>query len=390
MGDLAGLAESIRQEGLLEGTGKGKRHVKVRSVGGVRKRALATLVRATASLGEVPLGRRAEVEQWSFCLSEGRPHMRRKKLPADNLLAGSDPGPTHSRLKPTKKPDEIYPLKLTQQKRESMIHHTRLKNKLMEKLKETRKGTQIVGVTRKELDHLNEELAEAALYAPDPHKKRLVAVLHKVTDLLSEDHAGLVEEEQPKIRKTAPKEGALLYQFKITLLDIKPAIWRRIQVPDCTLADLHEYIQAAFGWENYHLHQFMIDGERYGPPAPDGQDFDLDFEDETEVLLSKLIPRSGRKSRWIYEYDFGDGWRHEILFEGFPISDPKAKYPLCLEGERACPPEDCGGRWGYGDYLVAIADSQHERHEELLEWRGPFDPEAFDAEKATKEMRKTT
>jgi hypothetical protein len=80
--------------------------------------------------------------------------------------------------------------------------------------------------------------------------------------------------------------------------------------------------------------------------------------------------------------------RHEILFEGFPPSDPKAKAPLCLEGERACPPEDCGGPPGYGNYLDAIADPQHEQHEEMLEWRGPFDPSTFDAKKATKEMRK--
>ena len=192
----------------------------------------------------------------------------------------------------------------------------------------------------------------------------------------------------PTTRKTAPKTGDLIYQFKVTLLDIKPAIWRRIQVPDCTLADLHEYIQAAFGWWNYHLHQFDIDGERYGPPAPDDMDFGLEMIDETDVPLSKLIPKSGRKSRWVYEYDFGDGWRHEVLFEGFVAVDPKAKYPQCVEGARACPPEDCGGPWGYADYLAAIADPQHERHDELLEWRGPFDPEAFDAKKATKEMRK--
>ena len=189
-----------------------------------------------------------------------------------------------------------------------------------------------------------------------------------------------------KARKAMPT--GTLYQFKITLLDITPAIWRRIQVPDCTLADLHEYIQAAFGWENYHLHQFDIDGERYSQPAPDGDDFGMEFKDETDVLLSKLIPKSGRPSRWIYEYDFGDDWRHEVQFEGFPPADPKAKYPLCLEGERACPPEDCGGSWGYADYLAALADPKHEQHDELLEWRGPFDAEAFDVKKATKEMRK--
>ena len=117
-------------------------------------------------------------------------------------------------------------------------------------------------------------------------------------------------------------------------------------------------------------------------------DMGLEMIDETDVPLGKPIPKSGRKSRWIYEYDFGDGWRHEVLFEGFVTVDPKVRCPQCVEGARACPPEDCGGPWGYADYLAAIADPQHERHDELLEWRGPFDPEAFDAKKATKEMRK--
>jgi hypothetical protein len=91
-----------------------------------------------------------------------------------------------------------------------------------------------------------------------------VAVLHKVTDLFAEDHAEVFEGRTPTIRKTAPKKGAVLYQFKITLLDIKPAIWRRIRVPDRTLADLHNFIQAAFGCWDYHMHQFVIDGERLG------------------------------------------------------------------------------------------------------------------------------
>lgn len=306
----------------------------------------------------------------------------------NDLVAGNYSGPISFRLKPTKKPGETYPLKLTWHQRDSLIHCTRIKNKIKERLKEAGEGTQIVGVTRKELDHLNDEIGQASLYAPSPHKKRLVAVLHKVAELFASDRVGLFGEETPKARKTAPKKGDLLYQFKITLLDIKPAIWRRIQVPDCTLVDLHEYIQAAFGWWNYHLHQFEIDGARYRQPAPDGDDFGMDFKDETDVRLSKLIPKSGRPSRWIYEYDFGDDWRHEVLFEGFPPADPKAKYPLCVEGQRACPPEDCGGPWGYADYLAAIRDPKHEQHEEMLEWRGPFDPSAFDAKKATKEMRK--
>lgn len=306
-----------------------------------------------------------------------------------DLAAGQDPGPNTFRIKRTRKADETYPLRLTQQQRESVIHATRIKNKVKERLKAAGEGTQVVGFTLKELDHLNDELGQAAMYAPGPDKKRLAAVLHKVTDILSEKHAGVFG-GVTNTRKTAPKQGDLFFQFKITLLDIKPAIWRRIQVPDCTLADLHEYIQAAFGWWNYHMHQFNIDGERYGPAAPDDMDFGLEMIDETTVTLSKLIPKSGRNSRWIYEYDFGDGWRHEVLFEGFPTADPQVKRPLCVEGARACPPEDCGGPWGYADYLAAVADPQHERHEELLTWREPCDPEEFDAKKATKEMRKAT
>ena len=111
--------------------------------------------------------------------------------------------------------------------------------------------------------------------------------------------------------------------------------------------------------------------------------------DETEVQINALVPRSGRRCRWIYEYDFGDCWRHEILFEGFRAGDPKTTYPTCVKGARACPPEDCGGPWGYARYLDALSDPQHEAHAELLEWWGPFDPEAFDAEQATQAMRRT-
>jgi len=317
------------------------------------------------------------------------PAQARQKLQKglEDYVTGRDPGPIVFRLKRTKKASETYPLKLTQQQRESMIHCTRIKNKLREKLKAAGEGTQIVPVTRKELDHLNDELGQAAMYAPSADKKRLLAVMGKVVKFFEEDYAEVFRPETPKTRKTAPKKGDPLFQFKITLLEIKPAIWRRIQVPDCTLADFHEYIQAAFGWENYHLHQFHIDGEQYGPPAA-RVDFEDEVLDERAVPVSKLIPKSGRrKSRWIYEYDLGESWRHEVVFEGF---SPDGQRPLCLEGERACPPEDCGGPWGFANCRAAIADPNHEQYEEMLEWCGPFDPEAFDATMATNEMRKVT
>jgi Plasmid pRiA4b ORF-3-like protein len=318
------------------------------------------------------------------------PAQARQKLQKglEDYLAGNDPGPIVFRLKRTKKASETYPLKLTQHQRETLLRCTQLSRSLKKKIEQAGDGTQIVAVTWNELHKLNDVTGEAAVYARNTDTKRLMAVQGRLVKFFEEEHAEVFGLAAPKTRKRRPSKTDLLFQFKITLLDIKPAIWRRIQVPDCTLVNLHEYIQAAFGWENYHLHQFEIDGVRYSQPSPDGDDFDMDFEDETDILLSKLLPKSSPKARWIYEYDFGDGWRHDVLFEGHPPNDPKAKTPLCLEGERACPPEDCGGPWGYGDYLDAVADPQHEEHEQMLEWRGPFDPEAFDANEATKEIRK--
>ncbi len=282
-----------------------------------------------------------------------------------------------------------YPFKLTQPQRESLIHSTRLKRSIKQKIEQAGEGTQTVLVTRKDLDALNDEIGQAALYAVGADKKRLIAVLRKVTHLFEavEDGASLAV-TRATTRRPFQNSG-LLFQFKITLLDIKPAIWRRILVPDCSLDVLHLYIQAAFGWENYHLHQFEIEGVRYGPPEPADMNLELEMEDETKVVLSDLLPKSKKKTRWVYEYDFGDGWRHEIVFEGHPTPEQGQKYPRCVEGGRACPPEDVGGPWGYVDYLAALADPEHEQHDELLAWRGPFDPEAFDPKKATAAMRKS-
>lgn len=221
---------------------------------------------------------------------------------------------------------------------------------------------------------------------PEAEPRQQVALLMVAKGLMDCLQDRIVGSDKPA-RSKSPKPATHLFQFKITLLDIEPPIWRRIQITDCTLADLHECIQGAMGWENYHLHQFEINDVRYGPPTPD--DFDLEMEDETKVLLSKIVPQGGDRFHFVYEYDFGDGWRHEVLFEGHPPPEKRRKYPFCIEGERACPPEDVGGPWGYAEYLEAMADPDHEQHEDFMEWSGPFDPETFDAKKATREMRKT-
>jgi hypothetical protein len=183
---------------------------------------------------------------------------------------------------------------------------------------------------------------------------------------------------------------AEVYQFKITLLETLPPIWRRIQVADCTLDKLHEHIQTAMGWTNSHLHHFRIGEQLYGDPMLMAENFeDMEYKDSTTTYLSEILPRSGERLAFVYEYDFGDGWEHEVLFEGKLKADPAAKYPLCVEGERACPPEDVGGVWGYADFVEAIKDPDHEQHDELLEWvGGAFNPEKFHAGLASSRMRR--
>ena len=181
-----------------------------------------------------------------------------------------------------------------------------------------------------------------------------------------------------------------LYQFKITLLRTNPSIWRRIQVRNCTLDKLHERIQTAMGWRNCHLHQFKINGERHGDPEliDHGHEEDFQCVDSTQTQISDVVPPTGERFQFDYEYDFGDSWHHEILFEGCLQSKKGTQYPACVEGERACPPEDVGGTGGYSEYLEVLADVNDDRHEDMLRWRGKFDSAKFDAEKATKKMRR--
>lgn len=172
---------------------------------------------------------------------------------------------------------------------------------------------------------------------------------------------------------------ALAYQLKITLEGIRPAIWRRVIVPgNLNLARLHHVIQDAMGWEDCHLHEFVAGKRRFGPDTEDGS-FGMSQEDEKQYTLERLFAGKGR---FRYVYDMGDSWRHEILVEKVTEVD-QAIAPRCLAGERACPPEDCGGAWGYQELLDALADTRNARHEELREWAGDdWTPEAFDVDAA--------
>lgn len=144
------------------------------------------------------------------------------------------------------------------------------------------------------------------------------------------------------------------------------------------------------GWTNSHLHRFKIEGKEYGDPDLLFDDVEpLEFEDSTSIKISETLPKSGKRLLFEYEYDFGDGWDHDVLFEGCVQAERGKRYPVCLEGARHCPPEDVGGTPGYEEFLEAVVDPEHERHDEFLRWAGGrFDPEGFDAVKMTKKMRR--
>lgn len=176
---------------------------------------------------------------------------------------------------------------------------------------------------------------------------------------------------------TRPSTGNA-YQIKVTLDGSRPLIWRRLHVPDCTLDVLHEIIQVALGWQNCHLHEFRAGDQRIKMASMEEFDeVDEPAREEADVLLSQLVDDGHQELH--YWYDFGDDWWHTIKIEKTLESSPKISHPTCLAGARACPPEDIGGLPGFAEFLEAMADPRHERHEELAEWYGePFDPDHFD------------
>lgn len=177
-----------------------------------------------------------------------------------------------------------------------------------------------------------------------------------------------------------------IYQIKVTLSDSKPPIWRRVLIEDTTtLSKLHAILQTVMGWAGYHLHMFTINGQIYGDPEDD-EFGDMGIKNESRFKLNQLVGREGFKFR--YEYDFGDGWLHDLLVEKILPAEKGAYYPICVTGKRACPPEDSGGVGGYEEILEARANSKHPQHREYKEWIGEnFDPEHFDLDEVNKVLR---
>ena len=189
-------------------------------------------------------------------------------------------------------------------------------------------------------------------------------------------------------RKPTAKDEKVL-QLKITLAGSKPPIWRRVQVRESMhLGDLHRVVQIVMGWEDCHLHLFQVGGRSFSLFG-DGDDAPVEEEDSRTVSLRALgLVRKGRKFSYIY--DFGDDWLHQIEVEDTQPADPDVFYPVCVTGRKACPPEDCGGIWGYYNLLAAVKDSSHPEHVANREWLGEdFDPDLFDIAAVHHRLRAT-
>lgn len=166
----------------------------------------------------------------------------------------------------------------------------------------------------------------------------------------------------------------LVFQLRIELEGVSPPVWRRLLVPGgADLLTLHDIFQTAMGWEDTHLHEFIIGEQHYG--VPDDEDEDGEEDDGSDVAVADVL---AGQTRFRYQYDFGDSWYHEVQVEEVTPAAFELDYAVCLAGENACPPEDVGGPSGYAGFLEAIDDPDHDEHAHLVEWIGrPFDPAAF-------------
>ena len=179
-----------------------------------------------------------------------------------------------------------------------------------------------------------------------------------------------------------PPKTAEIYTLKVTLMDTEPPIWRRVLVAaNLTLAQLHDIVQAAMGWNDSHLHEFQAGEQRIGIPTED----DPETGDERKFRLSTLL--TGVGATLGYMYDFGDSWDHTIALEAVAPPDPAVAYPVCVDGKGNCPPEDCGGVYGYYNLLEALANKKHPEHKDMVNWIGSYDPDAFSLVAVNKKLK---
>ncbi len=174
-----------------------------------------------------------------------------------------------------------------------------------------------------------------------------------------------------------------IYQLKVSLKGFTPSIWRKLQVAgNITLSELHRTLQIVMGWGNYHHYQFIIDGVIYSQP----DSANSTIKAAAETILSQLVHNEG--DRFIYLYDLADDWQHVVEVEKILPLKPEVDYPLCLAGQRACPPEECGGILEYSNLLEILQNPEYPDYPEIMEhFGGHFDPEAFDLARVNRALR---
>jgi hypothetical protein len=232
------------------------------------------------------------------------------------------------------------------------------------------------GLTRQQHHSLQRMIAvDVAIAMSALHVLGIVVLDRGATDRdPDEDSAGLTDLGRYAIRRLRgmAQAGDPLLQVRITLRDVNdPPVWRRVIIPAAYSLDrVHAVIQAAMGWQDCHLHGFRVGDASYGPPDPDSE---LGYLDERKFRLGGLTA-----DRILYEYDFGDNWEHELVIEERTTATEGAICPVCVAGEGACPPEDCGGSPGFAEFKALLAGPPSTEREEMLEWAGgEYDPSRF-------------
>lgn len=176
----------------------------------------------------------------------------------------------------------------------------------------------------------------------------------------------------------------LNYELRISLVDVHPEVWRVFRVSSFVpLRKLHKIIQQVMGWENYHLYAFERAGIVFGSPDPDYVDPTIS---DLKIHLYSVLTKVG--DELTYTYDFGDGWQHKIVLQKILPAEADVSTPLCLDGAYACPPEDVGGVGGYANYAAIMRNPKDEEYEEYFQWRGAFDPAAFDLSGINRKLKR--
>jgi hypothetical protein len=267
--------------------------------------------------------------------------------------------------------EQSYSVRLSSAQRRGMA---KIMPDLNDRLKSEDAGGRLIVLTRSEVRQAIDR-AKSALRSQTTTERYALRMLVEVLSDALEAGRG--------IGAIPPKSR--VYQFRIALRHIRPTIWRRVQTRNCTLDRLHEVIQLAMGWTNSHLHEFMLYGVRYGDPMLLEE---CEFLNSRTTHLVDIVPQSGAHFQFDYIYDFGDHWEHIVEFEECLAAEEGARYPRCVGGENACPPEDIGGTSGFAEYRKIMSNPRGRRYAEYVEWNGPFDPKAFDLEATNRRIKR--